>query len=266
MSEEFQPLTATEIGGEPGEAEPGGPPVASAPVQDGPGGWGLAVAVILIWCVEVVVTFAVTLAEGGSLQTMEHDLAPLNVLTITMISTFFSFLIVWYFVCHRYGKSIRDGFALKGVERKTLKKWAFLSILIGLGAAAIAAFAGEEEGYFLADFVKQPDGLTVIMLFAVLLPPFEEFYYRGMILPALSRKAGVAAVPLTALWFTTAHAFQLWGNWPVLATVAAMGLIWSVQRYCYKSLLPSLVSHWCYNATMVIITMGQVLIETIGKR
>ncbi|HUW62863.1 MAG TPA: type II CAAX endopeptidase family protein [Candidatus Bathyarchaeia archaeon] len=262
MTEDSQQLNETAVPAASDEAAPDTPPAMPAVVRDGPGGWALMVAVLLNWAAILAVTFLVLHLSGGTIE-QAGEMSSLNVLVISLLSTLITFSIVWYFACRRYGKSLRDGLLLKGAERKTLKKWAYISIFAGCMAAAALALAGEEEG-FLLDLVKQPGGLAALILMAILLPPFEEAYYRGLIQPVLTRKIGAVAVPLTALWFTSAHLAQLWGNWPGVAVIATMALLWSLLRRRYNSLLPSIVSHWCYNTTLVVITVGQVLVASIG--
>jgi len=259
MTEDSQRLNETSVPAPSDEAAQDTPLGSTEVVRDGPGGWALIAAVLLNWAAILAITFSVM---GGTIE-QPDEMSPMNILVISLLSTLVTFSIVWYFACRRYGKSLRDGLLLKGAERKTLKKWACISILAGCMAAAALALAGEEEG-FLLDLVKQPGGLAALILMAILLPPFEEAYYRGLILPVLTHKMGAVAVPLTALWFTSAHLAQLWGNWPGVAVIATMALLWSLLRHRYNSLLPSIVSHWCYNATLVVISLGQVLVESIG--
>jgi len=263
MTEDSQKLDETAMPAVSGEAAPGAPPPTPEAVRDGPGGGALIVAVLLNWGATVAVALLVVHISGSSLD-KAGEMSPLNALVASLLSALVTFSIVWYFVCRRYGKPLRVGLVLQGVDRKTLKTWAYISIFLGCTAAAILTLAGQEEGCLLLDLVKQPGGLAALILLALLLPPFEEAYYRGLIQPALARKTGAVAVPLTALWFTSAHLVQLWGHVPGVAVIVAMGLLWSLLRHRYNSLLPSIVSHWCYNATLVVITLGQVLIESVG--
>lgn len=258
MTEDSQQLNGTSLSGD----VMADAPAPTEVVPGGPGGKTLIAAVLMNWAAIFAITLLVMFVSEGALENAD-EMKPQNILVMTLLTTLATFLIVWYFTSRRYGKTLIDGLLLKGVEPGTIKKWAFISALAAVVAGTLLMLVGEEEG-LLFDLVKQPGGLAIFIVMALLLPPFEEFYYRGLILPVIARKIGVVAVPVTALWFTSAHLPQLWGNWVGVAVIAAMGTLWSLLRYRYNSLLPSIASHWCYNATLVVITIGQVGLEAIG--
>lgn len=261
MTEDLQQPNEPAMPAASAEAAPDAPLAPPEAVRDGPGGWALIAAVLLNWAAIVAITFLYMYLSGDTMA-QAGEMSPRSILVSSLLSALVTFSIVWYFTCRRYGKSLRDGLLLKGAERNTLKTWACISILAACMAGAVLTVAGEEKG-LLVDLVKQPGGLTALILMALLLPPFEEAYYRGLIQPVLTRKIGAVAAPLTALWFTSAHLVQLWGNWPGVAVIATMAILWSVLRHRYNSLLPSIVSHWCYNTTLIVITFGQALAESI---
>ena len=138
----------------------------------------------------------------------------------------------------------------------TVIVWGIFGVLTAAGATVLIAAHANDKGT-MADMGKTLDGLTAALVLAVIVPPFEEFYYRGFIQPALNHDFGTfTAVLVTAVWFGVAHSYQLVGNWVALSVVATMGLVWSLMRAKTRSLLPPLAAHWCYNITIAIIQIA----------
>ena len=52
------------------------------------------------------------------------------------------------------------------------------------------------------------------------------------------------------MWFGAAHAPQLLGVPLNLLIVTMMGFVWTLQRHYSGSLIPGLVTHWVYNASL----------------
>jgi membrane protease YdiL (CAAX protease family) len=100
-----------------------------------------------------------------------------------------------------------------------------------------------------------PGGMVALSLIALTVPVFEEAYYRGFLYSALQNKVGLWAVPIVALWFCVPHTAQVVGDWIALPVIAAMGLIWTIQRHITGSITLPMITHFTYNATLVIVSM-----------
>jgi uncharacterized protein len=108
----------------------------------------------------------------------------------------------------------------------------------------------------MSDLASTPQGLAAISVMALLVPPFEEVYYRGFILPILRRSVGaVAAVLLVIVWFAAVHAFQVAGDLVAIVTIAFMGAVWTLQRQFTQSLIPPVLTHFSYNSVLVLISL-----------
>ena len=159
-------------------------------------------------------------------------------------------LVCWVFVCRKYGKFLFEGLAIRRIPWKTL----LVSVAIGVvGAVAamllMSKFSTGKSS--MSKLVSTPLGFTVVVFLCLTLPFIEEIYYRGFIYPVLRKKVGVVGgIILMTVWFGGAHAAQLWQDPAALIFVAAMGLVWTLQRELSKSVVAGMVTHWIYNATL----------------
>ena len=98
--------------------------------------------------------------------------------------------------------------------------------------------------------------------FGVLIAPFvEELLFRGLLFPALTRRAGpVAALLLTSLAFGGLHADQLGHAWALVACIMIVGFVLTLVRWRFHSLAASTLVHMGYNgalfATIFVQTRG----------
>lgn len=160
-------------------------------------------------------------------------------------------VIVWFFGCRPFGRSLAEGVDL----RARPLGWTIAAPFAGMALALPALLLPQNEGAPIYKALAQPGGLLVIGIAALLLPISEEIYYRGFMQPVLRRALGrVATVAIITVWFGAIHAPQLFGAWSDLAYVTFVGFLWTVVREISGSTLPSLLMHWCYNATLVALT------------
>jgi len=220
-------------------------------------GWDLVAGVAILWAVDIGLNVA-----AGALYALEANLfgsvlaaevTPFLILVMTVFSSVATLTVTWYFVCKKYNLPFARGFVLKPIGlRGTL-----VCVVTGLAGAVAAAvvFARVETGEsVMAQLASTPGGLTAITIIALLVPPVEELYYRGFLYPVLNRKiGGLASVLVVTGWFGLVHAYQLAGDWVALVVVVLMGAVWTIQRHISRSLVPSIVTHWTYNACLVLL-------------
>lgn len=235
-------------------AEPVPPPIIQAkPGPHSVSGLDLLAGVGIIWAVELVL--GIVLESSGGLST--SGFGPVMILVTSMLGAAATFVVCWLFVCRKYGKSLVEGFAIRRVPSKTI----FLSVAIGLAGAVAATALISQFGTgksLMEKLLSTPAGFAVMVFLGLTVPPFEEIYYRGFIFPVLSRKLGVAGgILLVVVWFGSAHAFQLAKDPAALIIVVVMGLVWTLQRHLSKSLVPSIVSHWTYNAALFAVGLAE---------
>lgn len=134
------------------------------------------------------------------------------------------------------------------------KRRVVLPAFFGLAAALIVAhILPWSTGKSLMSMLMNTEGMrSVILLLAILLPPFEELYYRGIILPRLVVISGrVTGVILGTLWFTGMHYFQLRGDELMLLPIFGVGAICAIQRVAWNSLVPPMITHFVYNLVVI---------------
>jgi membrane protease YdiL (CAAX protease family) len=101
----------------------------------------------------------------------------------------------------------------------------------------------------------------------VFIAPFvEELAFRGFLYPVLERRWGRAfAVISTALLFSGVHLSQLWGSWPAILLITAVGFTLSLVRARTDALLPSFVVHLTYNSTICAMFLIGFLFQADPK-
>lgn len=231
-------------------------------------GWReLATAMAIIWGVTLSVQFAVgfiigfiATSSGNEPQTVFQQ--PVVVVPLSAGGLVFALCVAYVFACKRPSTRFVEAFAFRRSSAKSLALGAGTGIAGVLGISLLTweaepgdsmmsnlMFIHDEEGNFLRPSL-------IMMVFAVVVPPLEELYYRGFLYTALRRLTHPAfALPCVAIWFAGIHLFQLIGDIYLWFYVALMGTLWTVLRESTGSTIPSLVSHWIYNGGLVTVTL-----------
>jgi membrane protease YdiL (CAAX protease family) len=183
-------------------------------------------------------------------------------------------LVVWFLGCRLHRKSLTEGLAIRNPGAL---HWG-LSLLLGLGMAAFGLFLSSKWGRTdtaIARMTSTPQGMAWIASLALPLAAAEEIYYRGFLFPRL--RAGLQVATETVLpgagkllggpmaaaiivgWFGLLHLQQLIGtgavDWLSLTVVTSAGLVFTVQRWTTGSLIPSIITHMTYNATLIGLSL-----------
>ncbi|HUU82411.1 MAG TPA: CPBP family intramembrane glutamic endopeptidase [Phycisphaerae bacterium] len=225
------------------------------------GGRDLLMGVAIIWCVELSLGVAAGFTMGfqASLtgQDLPTDLAmglpAMWICALTLASNAGAAVVCWYFLCRKYDRSVTEGFALGPRPVSSYVICILVGALAAFLGAVVLGFGSTGESP-LAEMVSTPEGLTAFTIIALVVPLFEELYYRGFLFPILSKTLGASwGVLIVTLWFGGVHSFQLAGDWIGIPIVMAMGLIWTLQRHYTGSLLPSILTHWTYNACLIAL-------------
>ncbi len=253
-----EPQPAGQPGAEPPAAVPVRPPEVS-PLQPAPPCWPsfkmLAMGVAMIWGIDLtfglVYAVASIVRDGGA----KRDMPPAVLVLISLLSAAGTLGVLWLIVCRLCGRRFREGFALKRVPGRVLASSIGLALIAVLGATWMQS-RWPSSDTLMTRLASTPGGLAAIFTLALVLPPFEELYYRGFIFPVLRRYLGAwAAVGLVTVWFTGAHVIQLFGDPAGLAVILVMGFVWTLQRHLTDSLIPGLITHWLYNAGLLALSV-----------
>ncbi|MCK9224065.1 MAG: CPBP family intramembrane metalloprotease [Candidatus Muirbacterium halophilum] len=144
--------------------------------------------------------------------------------------------------------------------KKISLKNTIMSLTFGLSMAITFIFLSE------LDFQKiKGDNLSVMIYYvlvsSVIGPFVEEIFARGVLYNYLTRKTNIViSILLINIWFVIAH-MHLKNENTILFFISIFiaGTIFNLQRYFYKSLTPSIITHFSYNFITGIYTIILVI-------
>jgi len=231
------------------------PELPASPINKQPGGLDLLIGISIVWAVEIALGILLVVWIGPSLELENH---PVPLLVVTLTSGTATFLVSWWLMCRKYGKTFTEGFRITRPTRKTAGVSILLAmvmvILLQLFDSLFSISTGE---HLFIKMLETPQSMAVLLVLFVTLPFVEEFYYRGFIYPILEKKlSGVPAALIVILWFTAVHVPQANGDYLAIPCIMVLGSIFTLQRAVTGSLTASLITHWIYNAILAVITLA----------
>jgi uncharacterized protein len=106
----------------------------------------------------------------------------------------------------------------------------------------------------LEKLLRMTPPIVVFLFGAVVGPLAEEIIFRGFIFTVLEDLlGGKAAVPATAVLFAALHLFQRGGNLGAVAIIFVVGYVFTIVRQRTGSVIPSVIMHIAYNATLFLL-------------
>lgn len=138
----------------------------------------------------------------------------------------------------------------------------------GVGLALAIQFLGRylpiPKQLPIDEFFKERSAAFVMLAFGVFIAPVvEELLFRGLLYPVLNRLTGAfASLTITSLLFALLHASQLAFSWAPLLSLFLVGLVLTLVRARYRSVMASTLVHMAYNATLFTF----LLVATSGFR
>jgi len=224
------------------------PPIPSISARD------LLTALPIIWAGNIVLVIASTivLIAVHELEVTDKVFSIPITLGTSLLGILWGCGVAWFYVCRRYGKSFRHGFALFPVDRATLWLCTFLGIISAVVGGGITSLLTKGDSY-IAQLISTPYGLLCFSLLLVTVPPLEEIYYRGFLFSAFTKSLGSRwALVIVTVWFTLIHCPQLVGDWAAIPVIFLMAFIWTFLRHKTGSITPSIITHLTYNLSLVI--------------
>lgn len=232
------------------------PPLPSLPRATEPGIVELCVGLSILWACDLILGVGVGVGMVVSEQklaledVLHFELGPAAILITTLFSWAVTLGVCWFLLCRKFRRPVVEGFALHQVGA-SICGWSILLGLTGAVAATLLVAQFGQGDSMMAKLGSTPFGFVVLSFIAVGAPLVEEVYYRGFLLVLLQKYLKGWAVPLVAVWFAAVHVPQLIGDWVGIPVIFVMGFIWTWQRYKTGSLLPSIITHWLYNACQI---------------
>jgi membrane protease YdiL (CAAX protease family) len=108
----------------------------------------------------------------------------------------------------------------------------------------------------IEQLLSTPASIVVFVIFGIMVAPLmEEIIFRGFLYTVLADvfSPGVA-MPVVSVLFAAVHWSQLGGNWPAVFVILGVGSVLTMVRQRTGSLIPSVIMHTAYNATLLGIS------------
>ncbi len=112
----------------------------------------------------------------------------------------------------------------------------------------------------ILEMMKDRVVVEMFLVFGIVVAPFaEEFYFRGLLYPALQRRIGtISSVLATAALFALMHASQLANSLGPVFVLFVVGVLLTVIRARTGSLAASFLVHFAYNS---MLFLGSIFIR-----
>lgn len=95
--------------------------------------------------------------------------------------------------------------------------------------------------------------VVFLSLAIVIMPPLEEFVFRGVLFASLAGRFGnMNAVLASTILFVLFHVADKIHYWPGFVAVGMLGVAATALRLRYRSLWPGILMHALYNAALVL--------------
>lgn len=135
---------------------------------------------------------------------------------------------------------------------------AFLAITVLL---ASLLFPSPPESA-LDRILTTPGSMVAFVILGIAVAPLmEEIMFRGFLYTVLADLYGPGlAVLVTSVAFAGLHFLQLWGNWPAMFLILAVGYILTIVRQRSNSLIPSIIMHTAYNGMIFGVSALLILL------
>ena len=139
-----------------------------------------------------------------------------------------------------------------------------ISVAAALMAFLINCFIARISGasyYQSVSYLPQLESSSVLLMIAAAVLPavFEELFFRGVLMRALSRGGDITAIIISALCFALCH-----GNLGNFAGPFAAGLIYGYMVYAIGSIWPAVIAHLINNVFNMLIGYTTKAYETLG--
>ncbi len=220
-----------------------------------------ALGVILWWFFAVFTIVFILKKAGPVFFSFDSDLMPL--MLITFLSSLIMITLIYRASKKFPGKDFLTNISVRR-EGRPLGQIILIPALIGLVFACLSAnliiTRQNQPATPLSEILESTQSFPAIFLFIVLAvlfaPLFEEIIFRGYFYYVLSQRRGVVfAIFFIALSFGLLHVDQYWGDWLAVGMVMLLGFALTLLRAWTGSALSSIVTHYVYNAGVMILTV-----------
>lgn len=126
-------------------------------------------------------------------------------------------------------------------------------ILLAIAIRFAPTVLPDRQDFPLERLFSSREAAFAVGAFAVFIAPFmEELIFRGVMFSIFEHHMGLRfAVASTAVLFAGLHVPEYWGAWNHVLLIFIVGLVFSFARGITGSLVPSVILHLAYNATLM---------------
>ncbi len=147
-------------------------------------------------------------------------------------------------------------------NRRPLVKIVLVPLAFGIILGVLSSWITIERPHKpvtpLDEALKTADSSTSLIVFAAMAvlvaPLLEEIVFRGYFFAFLEKMKGkVFAITAVSLIFAYLHVGQYWGDWLAIVVITIMGFSLTLLRSWTGSAIPSTITHYLYNALLIIV-------------
>jgi len=212
----------------------------------------LGLLLLFVFCGAFAIVIAHHVPAFSQLRTADLVNQPRVILSAQLAAYLIVFGVLWRYFAHHFG----IGF-LRALSWQWPLRWpGFLGkgVLLALAVQICAHFLPSPPELPVDKMLRTASDAWLLSVFGVLIAPFvEEVLFRGLLFPALTRRAGpLFSLVMTSLLFGAVHSQQLAGARTQVAVIVIVGGMLTMIRWRYHSLACSTLVHAGYNATLFL--------------
>jgi len=225
-----------------------------------------ALGVLIHWFFIMIILHSLL----GSLFLFGHGNKPDQELLQMLILAVFSFIVLWVLIFDASRKFSDKGFWVNMgfKDRYPFFSTILIPIVLGILCACVVIFCVLTRGFHpstplgnILGQIQSPGVFLFFIFLALIVAPFaEEIIFRGYFFEVIKRSQGPhVAVIIISLVFGLLHAGQYWGDWLAISFIIILGFILTLLRFLTDNTRASVVAHYAYNISIVIIPVILIL-------
>jgi hypothetical protein len=220
----------------------------------------IAIVLAVLFCGALTMAIAHNMAAFSRVPMAQLSSDPRVILPAQLAAYMLVFGTLWRLFQHHY----RIGFFPALSWRWPRRAAPFLvgGVVLALAAQFSAHYLPAPPELPIDKMMRTSLDAWLMTAFGVFIAPFaEEVLFRGLLFPALTRRAGLpASLVITSVLFGIFHAQQLAGAWIQITCIIVVGAVLTIVRWRSRSLACSTLVHVGYNGAL----FSALLLQTQG--
>ncbi|MGD0479790.1 MAG: CPBP family intramembrane glutamic endopeptidase [Terracidiphilus sp.] len=217
----------------------------------------LLMLLALLFCGAIAIVIAHHVAPLSHIRTADLATNPLVIVPAQLAA----YLLLFAALSRLFRRHHHIGF-FRALRWRWPLRWPMYLIaglLLALAVQLLAHFLPAPPELPIDKMLRTPLDAWLMSAFAVLVAPFaEEVLFRGLLFPALARRAGaLISLLATSVLFGAIHAGQLGGAWAQVACIILVGAVLTAVRWRFHSLASSTLVHVGYNGALFVALFMQ---------